>query len=84
MWTRDLRFHPRVHAIVLQCLQRAGLLNPMRELEDPEAFDRLMVRLAETRWVVYAKSPFRRIEHVLAYLGATRIAWPSPMVAWST
>ena len=103
-WTRDLRFHPHVHAIVtaggvdergawlptknylfpvevmgellrgkmlgqLRRLQRAGLLNPIRELEDPEAFDRLMARLAKTRWVVYAKSPFRRVEHVLAYLG---------------
>lgn len=103
-WTRDLRFHPHVHAIVtaggvdgsgdwhptknflfhvdvmgellrgkmlerLRRLQRDGLLNPMRELEDPEAFDRLMARLAKIRWVVYAKRPFRHIEHVLAYLG---------------
>jgi hypothetical protein len=103
-WTRELRFHPHVHAIVtaggagasggwrptkdflfhvdvmgallrgkmmdqLRRLQRTGLLNPMRELEDPEAFDRLMARLAKVRWVVYAKSPFRRVEHVLAYLG---------------
>jgi hypothetical protein len=28
-----------------------------------------MARLAKIRWVVYAKRPFRRIEHVLAYLG---------------
>jgi hypothetical protein len=103
-WTRDLRFHPHVHAIVtaggvdasgdwrptkdflfhvdvmgellrgkmldqLRRLQRTGLLNPMRELEDPETFDRLLARLAKTRWVVYAKAPFRRVEHVLAYLG---------------
>jgi hypothetical protein len=103
-WTRDLRFHPHVHAIVtaggmeatgawhptknflfhvevmgkllrgkmldqLRCLQRAGLLHPTRELEDPQAFDQLMARLAKVRWVTYAKHPFRRIEHVLAYLG---------------
>lgn len=103
-WTRDLRFHPHVHAIVtaggvdersawrptknylfpvevmgkllcgkmldeLRRLHRAGLLNPACELEDPQAFERLMARLAKARWVVYAKAPFRRVEHVLAYLG---------------
>lgn len=103
-WTRDLRFHPHVHAIVtaggvgassgwrstknflfhvdvmgkllrgkmldqLRRLQRTGLLNPRREREDPEAFDQLMARLAKLRWVVYAKAPFRHVEHVLAYLG---------------
>jgi hypothetical protein len=103
-WTRDLRFHPHVHAIVtaggmaatgewhptknflfhvdvmgkllrgkmldqLRRLHRAGLLHPTRELGDPQAFDRLMARLAKVRWVTYAKRPFRRIEHVLAYLG---------------
>ena len=103
-WTRDLRFHPHVHAIVtaggmaatgewhptknflfhvevmgkllrgkmldqLRRLQRAGQLHPTGELEDPQAFDQLMARLAKVRWVTYAKRPFRRIEHVLAYLG---------------
>ena len=103
-WTRDLRFHPHVHAIVtaggvdgsggwhptrdyllpvevmgqllrgkmldqLRRLQRNGLLESPGELEDPEAFDRLMIRLSKARWVVYAKRPFRRIEHVLGYLG---------------
>ncbi|HEX7672188.1 MAG TPA: IS91 family transposase [Polyangiaceae bacterium] len=37
--------------------------------EDPEAFDQLMARLARARWVVYAKKPFRRHDHVLRYLG---------------
>lgn len=103
-WTRDLRFHPHVHAIVtaggmnadgewqptknflfhvdvmgellrgkmldqLRRLERTGLLHRRDELEDPEAFDRLLSRLAKLRWVVYAKAPFRRVEHVLAYLG---------------
>lgn len=103
-WTRDLRFHPHVHAIVtaggmnadgewhptknflfhvdvmgellrgkmldqLRRLERTGLLNPTREREDPEAFERLLSRLAKLRWVVYAKAPFRRVENVLAYLG---------------
>ena len=103
-WTRDLRFHPHVHAIVtagglsrhedwrhvgeylfpvvvmgqllrgkmldrLRRLHRQGGLGTPRELEDPQAFDRLLVRLAQTRWLVYAKRPFRRVEHVLGYLG---------------
>jgi hypothetical protein len=103
-WTRDLRFHPHVHAIVtaggmdssgswrptkdylfpvavmgsllrgkmldqLRRLQRTGLLGSPGELEDPDAFERLMARVAKARWVVYAKRPFRRIEHVLGYLG---------------
>jgi hypothetical protein len=103
-WTRDLRFHPHVHAIVtaggvdasgvwhptkdfllpvevmgqllrgkmldqLRHLERDGLLGSPSELEDPEAFDRMMARVAKARWVVYAKRPFRRNEHVLAYLG---------------
>jgi hypothetical protein len=103
-WTRDLRFHPHVHAIVtaggvdasgvwhptkdfllpvkvmgqllrgkmldqLRRLERDGLLGSPGELEDPEAFDRMMARVAKARWVVYAKRPFRRAEHVLAYLG---------------
>ena len=103
-WTRDLRFHPHVHAIVtaggvgeagdwrstgdylfpvevmgkllrgkmldrLRRLHRRGLLCRLRELEDPQAFDQLMARLARTSWVVYAKRAFRRVEHVLGYLG---------------
>lgn len=103
-WTRDLRFHPHVHAIVtaggmdssgswrptkdylfpvavmgellrgkmldqLRRLQRNGLIMSPGELEEPEAFERLMARVAKARWVVYAKRPFRRIEHVLGYLG---------------
>jgi hypothetical protein len=36
---------------------------------DPQAFDKLMQRLARTKWVVYAKKPFHRVDHVLKYLG---------------
>lgn len=104
-WTRDLRFHPHVHAIVssgglsldgarwlahprfllpvrvLGDLFRGTLLAAIRRLHargvfagfddfrDPQAFDRMMARLAKKRWVVYAKRPFGRPEHVLAYLG---------------
>jgi hypothetical protein len=105
-WTRDLRFHPHVHALVtaggladdgarwtssrpkylfpvrvMGALVRGKMLGILRdqyargryarfeEFADPEAFDRLMQKLARTDWVVYAKAPFRRVEHVLAYLG---------------
>jgi hypothetical protein len=104
-WTRDLRFHPHVHAIVsaggpsldgshwlshprfllpvrvLGAVFRGKMLDEIRRLHahgafggfdafrDPDGFDRLMARLAKKRWVVYAKRPFGRPEHVLAYLG---------------
>ena len=104
-WTRDLRFHPHVHAIVsagglaldgarwldqrrfllpvrvLGALFRGKMLDAIRRLyargafagfddfRDPEAFDRLMAKLANKRWIVYAKRPFGRPEDVLAYLG---------------
>jgi hypothetical protein len=104
-WTRDLRFHPHIHAIVaagglsldgsrwvsqrdfllpvrvLGSLFRGKLLAKIRKLHtegvfadfddfrDPEAFDRLLAKVARKRWVVYAKRPFGQPEHVLAYLG---------------
>ena len=105
-WTRDLRFHPHVHALVtaggladdaagwtssnpkylfpvrvMGALLRGKMMAILRdqyahgrfarfeEFADPEAFDRLMQKLARTDWVVYAKAPFRRVAHVLAYLG---------------
>lgn len=39
------------------------------DFRDPEAFERLMVTLARQSWIVYAKKPFRRADHVLQYLG---------------
>jgi len=105
-WTRDLRFHPHVHAIVtagglaldgkhwspssgkflfpvkvmgtllrgkmmaaLRTMKRTGTFDRFDDFRDPEAFDLLMGRLARMNWVVYAKQPFQRIDHVLAYLG---------------
>jgi hypothetical protein len=105
-WTRELTFHPHVHAIVtagaichdrsrwigsspkylfpvhvmgtllrgkmmatLRRLHAGGEFDGFAEFVDPRAFDDLMLRLANTPWVVYAKKPFRRCEHVLAYLG---------------
>lgn len=105
-WTRDLRFHPHVHALVtaggladdgsrwvpsskkylfpvqvMGTLLRSKMMAALRHLHgqghfatfadfaDPEAFDRLMQRLAKKSWVVYAKKPFRKLDHVLKYLG---------------
>jgi hypothetical protein len=105
-WTRELGFHPHVHAIVsagglaldrshwtassrkylfpvevmgallrgkmmawLRRLHADGALEGLQLLADSQAFDRLMARLARTSWIVYAKKPFRRSDHVLAYLG---------------
>lgn len=105
-WTRDLRFHPHVHALVtagglsvdgsgwlpssskylfpvqvmgalfrgkmltaLRGLHAQGLFVRFDDFADPEAFDRLMGKLATTPWVVYAKKPFRHVDHVLKYLG---------------
>ena len=104
-WTRDLRFHPHVHALVsagalddaggwrpssikylfpvvvlaqvfrgkmldsLRHMQARGRLQRCDAFQDPEAFERLMARLANLRWCVYAKRPFRRAEHLLGYLG---------------
>jgi hypothetical protein len=105
-WTRDLRFHPHLHALVtagglsldgsrwinasakylfpvevmgtllrgkvmdaLRNLHVRGELDGFEDFRDPQGFDRLMTRLAKTSWVVYAKRPFKRVEHVLKYLG---------------
>jgi hypothetical protein len=106
-WTRELRFHPHVHALVtagglatdgsrwapsnrkylfpvevMGALLRGKMLAALRSLyargafasfddfADPEGFDRLMRKLASAkRWIVYAKRPFARVDHVLKYLG---------------
>jgi hypothetical protein len=105
-WTRELAFHPHVHAIVtaggvtddrsrwvasrpnhlfpvrvmgallrgkmmaaLRRLHANGVFEGFDEFADPRAFDDLMTHLASKHWVVYAKKPFHRSEHVLAYLG---------------
>lgn len=105
-WTRDLRYHPHVHALVtagglerdgtrwnrtspaflfpvammstvfrgkmmeaLRRLNRQGKLASFDPLRDPQAFEQLMSRAARAPWVVYAKKPFHRPDHVLRYLG---------------
>ncbi len=63
---------------VMGRLLRGKMLNALRKLRRkgvfPElsqaAFNRLMASLAAHKsWVVYAKAPFRRSQHVLSYLG---------------
>jgi hypothetical protein len=104
-WTRDLRLHPHVHAIVTAgALTTDGQWRPARrkflfpvralarvfrakmlaelgrahrnhafdgfdDFSDPEGFALLMRRAAKPAWNVYAKPPFMRGQHVLAYLG---------------
>jgi hypothetical protein len=106
-WTRELRFHPHVHALVtagglamdgsrwapsstkylfpvevmgsllrgkmlasLRALHARGAFARFSDFADPEGFDRLMSKLARAkRWIVYAKKPFKRVDHVLKYLG---------------
>lgn len=57
----------------LAALRRAharGSFAGFDDFQDPEGFDRLMTKLAShQRWGVYAKKPFRRVDHVLKYLG---------------
>lgn len=53
----------------LRRLHSDGQWEGFDEFRDPEGFDRLMRRLAKLSWVVYAKKPFRRADHVLHYLG---------------
>jgi hypothetical protein len=108
-WTRDLRFHPHVHAIVTagglvrggwhfyRCTGRnrrylfpvktmgkllrgkvlaalslayaKGAFASYDDFHDPAAFPRFVAKLAKRSWNVYAKAPFKKSEHVLAYLG---------------
>jgi hypothetical protein len=105
-WTRDLRFHPHVHALVtagglaadgscwvpssrkylfpvqvmgallrgkmmaaLRALNARGAFGTFGDFADPEVFDRLLGKLAKKPWIVYAKKPFREVDHVLKYLG---------------
>jgi Putative transposase/Transposase zinc-binding domain len=105
-WTRELSFHPHVHAIVtsgglssdaaswrpapqrflfpvkamgrvfrgkmlhaLHQAYRAQAFRGFDPFDDPEGFTRLMQRAAKPSWNVYAKAPFAKGKHVLAYLG---------------
>jgi hypothetical protein len=48
---------------------REGAFDGFEDFVDPEAFERLMTRLAAMKWLTYAKKPFREVRHVLSYLG---------------
>lgn len=48
---------------------REGAFKHFRDFHDPQAFARLMSRIAKLPWHVYAKPSFSRGEHVLQYLG---------------
>ncbi len=59
-------------------LLRGKMLDSLRKLHrkgafpglESPAFDQLMTRLSAPKsWVVYAKAPFRKSQHVLSYLG---------------
>ncbi len=104
-WTKEMLFHPHVHAIVTGgglrdddtwAPARQGFLFPVKamgrvmrgkmrdalrvaydegafrgfdEFEDPEAFDRLLARVAQKDWYVHAKRSFDRAKYVVEYLG---------------
>ena len=102
-WTRDLRFHPHIHALVtagglsedgshfihssenylfpveaMGELLRGKMLDALRKLwgkgafpeVEADDFESLTTALAShKRWVVYAQKPFRKADHLLAYLG---------------
>jgi hypothetical protein len=53
----------------LSHLYAAGALAKFADFDDPQAFARLMSRLARLRWIVYAKKPFHRASDVVNYLG---------------
>jgi hypothetical protein len=58
----------KVMAALSQAYAR-GEFEGYKDFTDPEGFRQLMRKLKKTDWVVYAKKPFRRAEHVLRYLG---------------
>ena len=47
----------------------AGLFAHVQLLHDPAAFGRLVARVSKLSWNVYAKAPFKKSRHVVAYLG---------------
>jgi hypothetical protein len=53
----------------LACMYGRGKFARYDDFEDPQAFEQLMRTIAIKRWVLYAKKPFRKVDHVLRYLG---------------
>lgn len=54
---------------ILNSLYTSGVLDRFDDFADPQAFDRLMHKLAKINWLVYVKKPFSNSIHVLRYLG---------------
>ena len=73
------RFLFSVHALgqvfrgkMMTALGRAyddGAFARFQDFQDPQGFRALMARVARLSWNVYAKAPFKKGSHVLAYLG---------------
>lgn len=61
-------FRAKMLAALGQLYAQGGFVR-FEDFNDPEAFGRLMCRVAKKTWVVYAKKPFREVGHVLRYLG---------------
>jgi putative transposase/transposase-like zinc-binding protein len=53
----------------LSSLHASGAFDTFADFEEPQAFARLISRVARLNWIVYAKKPFRRALHVVNYLG---------------
>jgi hypothetical protein len=74
---RDFLFHVEVmgrllRGKVLHILSEAyaaGLFAHVHLFDDPAAFGRLVAKVSKLRWNVYAKAPFKKSQHVVAYLG---------------
>jgi hypothetical protein len=54
---------------MLRALRQEGVFQQHPDLDDPEAFDRLLAKAGRHKWIVYTKEPFRRADFVLRYLG---------------
>jgi hypothetical protein len=54
---------------MLHTLRASRAFDGFDDFRPPDGFDRLMRQLARSKWVVYAKKPFCRADHVLRYLG---------------
>jgi hypothetical protein len=61
-------FRAKMMAALRRAYRRAAFLG-FDDFLDPQAFDRLLQRIARLSWNVYAKAPFKKGRHVLDYLG---------------
>ena len=63
-------FRGKLLALLRAAHHEGGLRLPDEKgLPDPDRFERLCSALYKRPWVVYAKRPFGRAEHVVRYLG---------------